>query len=69
MARSVIVPCFCTACGHKAKRSSKNLHRPCPKCGGPMSISKEDHEMLVVSSIAAIILMGLFAIIMSALKH
>lgn len=61
MSRGIIVPCFCTNCGHKAKRSHKNLHRPCPKCGGPMSITKEDQTMIVVVTAIAMV----FALIMA----
>lgn len=60
--------CVCTSCGWRSARGTKNMHRPCPKCGGPVGFqSQEELTGVQIASLIAIVLSGLFVALMAAL--
>lgn len=69
MAKRPTFKCVCTACGWRSARGTKNMYKPCPKCGGAVTFqSSEDQTAVQIAGIIALVLCGALALLMAVAK-
>lgn len=57
----------CETCGWTTRRNIENVSRPCPKCGGRVSVHEDDRDTAVIMVVVIVAGMIGIAVLFSAL--